>query len=157
MNNKLNNTCIKCESVEHGKDIAKFYKENGWDNRQELFTKGLFYGVFGGSFYHYSTSLTAKVLTLEQAKDLVKENQYPKVMWVSDFDDFSDKEKLVVFAHKSNKFIAWASSQTFEEAETQIQTSFWKYAKDIESEEENPLKARIEKLEIELNELKKLI
>ena len=157
MNNKLNNTCIKCESIKHGAEIVKFYKDNGWNtNGIEGIDTNAFYGVFEGIFDCQLIPNISKVISLKQAKELVKDNQYPKVMWVSEVKDFVDAKKRVVIAQKCNKFIAWSNAETLEDAEKQISTWTWCYAKDIESEE-NPLKARIEKLEIELNEIKKLI
>ena len=41
-------------------------------------------------------------------------------------------KKRVVFMEKTNKFIAWKSAETFEEAEVEYEAFGWKYAKDIE-------------------------
>lgn len=159
MNQKLNNTCIKCESVEHGAEIVKFYKDNGWDNRLIGTAIGGFYGVRDGKFDNYSVENNAKVLTLQEAKDLVKENQYPKVMWVANRHDFTDAIKRVVFAHKCDRFIAWNGAETIEDAEKVVATMQWEYAKDIEEETEFQTKTRerITAIERELEELKKLI
>ena len=160
MNQKLNNTCIKCESVEHGAEIVKFYEDNGyfieeWDGR----SIGFFYGVFDQKFdcTHYLKN--AKVLTLQEAKDLVKENQYPKVMWVSDSESFLDAKKRVVFMEKCGKFLAWCNVETLELSKEQAHVNSWKYAKDIEDETEfqNKTRERIAAIEKELVELKKLI
>lgn len=158
MNQKLNNTCIKCESFEHGTEIVKFYNDNGFISNLYGGNIGWYYGVFNGIFTNYfAINSDTKLLTLQEAKDLVQENQYPKVMWVSDYEDFSWQSKRVVFMEKNGKFLSWANVETIEDAENVLDVVRWDYAKDIESEEENPLKARIEKLEIELNEIKKLI
>lgn len=97
--------------------------------------------------------------TFANQKDLVKENQYPKVMLVSDKVDFKGAVKRVVFSKKCNHFIAWTSGETLEEAENEINTFNWKYAKDIEDETEFQTKTRerIAAIEKELEELKKLI
>lgn len=157
MNQKLNNTCIKCLSKEHGAEIVKFYGDNGVENAYFIGSDvGNFYGVLNWSFGSRSSSDEMKLLTLQEAKDLVKENQYPKVMWVKNNQD-TQWVRRVVFAYKCEKFISWVNAEKLEDAENYSGVAYWDLAKDNEIVEENPLKARIEKLEIELNELKKLI
>lgn len=157
MNQKLNNTCIKCESVEHGAEIVKFYKDNGWDNFALGNNVGQFYGVFDGTFNNLNLPFGKKVLTLQEAKDLVKENQYPKVMWVSEFEDFRNKVQRVVIAYKCNVYIYWSKAKTIEEAENEVTTVTCNYAKDIEDETETKTRERIAAIEKEWEELKKLI
>jgi len=157
MNQKLNNTCIKCLSEEHGKEIINFYIHNGFSNDGlEGCLVGKFYGVFDNDFNFYDTPKYAKVLTLQEAKDLVKDNQYPKVMWVKNNQD-TQWVRRVVFAYKCEKFISWVNAEKLEDAENYSGVAYWDLAKGNEIVEKNPLKARIEKLEIELNEIKKLI
>ncbi len=59
-------------------------------------------------------------------------NEYPKLMEVSDYADFRDKIIRVVFMQKNGKYIAWKSAETFEEAEKEIDSFIWEYARDID-------------------------
>lgn len=61
-------------------------------------------------------------------------HDFPKVMWVWDYDE-SDAKQRVVFAHKCGSYIAWCGASTFEEAEETKYTYEWNHAKDIEPEE----------------------
>lgn len=61
---------------------------------------------------------------------------YPKVMWVSDDEDFERKIKRVVFMEKDGYFIAWNSAKTIKDAERILETVAWRYAKDIIPEDE---------------------
>ena len=72
-------------------------------------------------------------IPVQSVKDFLKpKSGYPKVMWVSDYSDFRDARKRVVFMEKCGWFIAWHSSDTIEKAEKEFFTTPWKYAKDIE-------------------------
>lgn len=64
----------------------------------------------------------------------MKQNDYPKIMEVSNFADFPLKTRRVVFMEKNNVFLAWGSSETWEEAEKTNQVTSWKYARDIKEE-----------------------
>jgi NTP pyrophosphatase (non-canonical NTP hydrolase) len=66
----------------------------------------------------------------------INQSQYPKVMWVSNYEDFRHKCKRVVFMEKINKFLAWSTAKTLEEAEKVIDVTVWDYAKDIDTESE---------------------
>jgi NTP pyrophosphatase (non-canonical NTP hydrolase) len=63
----------------------------------------------------------------------INQSQYPKVMWVSDFEDFIYKKKRVVLMEKCGKFIAWTLAETLEEVEKEYDVYVWNYAKDIET------------------------
>jgi NTP pyrophosphatase (non-canonical NTP hydrolase) len=66
----------------------------------------------------------------------INQSQYPKVMCVSNYEDFRHKCKRVVFMEKINKFLAWSTAKTLEEAEKVIDVTVWDYAKDIDTESE---------------------
>lgn len=76
-----------------------------------------------------------KEITFEQFKKYVmKQNDYPKIMEVSNFEDFPLQTRRVVFMKKNNVFLAWKSSETLEEAEKTHHVTSWKYARDIKEE-----------------------
>lgn len=89
-----------------------------------------------------SFSLEGKYITTDLYPSLYLtnpfENQFQeKVMLVS--NDNKDWYKRVVFANKNNEYInneyiAWTNAETVEEAENEIYTNTWKYAKEIETE-----------------------
>jgi len=58
--------------------------------------------------------------------------QYPKVMIVSNNNDFSKSLERVVFMEKNGKFLSWHYATTLEEAEKINHVTTWDYAKDIE-------------------------
>jgi NTP pyrophosphatase (non-canonical NTP hydrolase) len=64
----------------------------------------------------------------------INQSQYPKVMWVSDLEDFSDKRVRVVFMEKLGKFLAWSNAETLVESGEKLQVAVWDYAKDIETD-----------------------
>jgi hypothetical protein len=65
--------------------------------------------------------------------DLIPQPQkYPKVMMVS--NDNTNWCQRVVFMEKCDKFLAWVRAATLEEAETALEVSCWRFAKDIEKE-----------------------
>lgn len=86
MNAKLLNTQIEALTPEHGADIVKFYMENGFDSSD--YTGNCcadngdihrYYGVNEkGLFYTYPIYSARTTITLEQAKALVQEPEYPE-------------------------------------------------------------------------------
>jgi hypothetical protein len=80
--------------------------------------------------------------------------KYPKVMWVSEFSDFTDKKKKVVFMEKNGFYIAWGNAETIEEAELTTSTFSWYYAKDIEEPKEYTMQEIADALKIDVNDLK---
>lgn len=83
MNKKLLNTQIEALNKEHGAIICQFYKDNGFDilsltgsNNIESGALNRYYGVnSNGIFTHrvYNDFISIKTITLEEAKELVKE------------------------------------------------------------------------------------
>jgi hypothetical protein len=54
-------------------------------------------------------------------------------MLVWDYDEHT-AEPRVVFAHKCDKYLAWNSVETIEEAEKVVSTVSWDYAKEIDEQ-----------------------
>lgn len=76
MRKELLNTQIEALSVEHGAQIVEFYRSNGFDTRDyEGKSPKCYYGVDDkGLFYCIWFLDERKTITLEQAKQLVAEN-----------------------------------------------------------------------------------
>lgn len=130
-NHKYNNCAILVKDKEHGKKVIEWWKKQG------VYTRGYtgceinwYYGLFDGLF-DYDLSLPEGVKIIE----LPQEDVYPKLMWVSDRADFSDKIKRVVFMKKCNIYLAWHRAESFEGAEETTNVTTWKYAKDVEEEQ----------------------
>lgn len=68
--------------------------------------------------------------------DKYPKDAYPKVMLVSDRDDFKNAVKRVVFMEKNKAFIAWTDAETLINAENVMSTTVWRYAKDLPKEPE---------------------
>jgi len=85
---------------------------------------------------------------------------YPKVMMVSDYPitEINTGSPRVVFMEKCGKYIAWINADTLEKAETVLDTTYWRYAKDIEPEnqEKQELLAKANELILKADELKEM-
>jgi len=55
-------------------------------------------------------------------------------MIVSNFPDFSNSKKRVVFMEKNGIYLAWGYADTLEKAKDITETGAWLCAKDIEEE-----------------------
>ena len=145
MNKKLLNTQIEGVDKTLALKIMKFYGDNGFDiskndgsaaeDKNHPYYEYRFYGVNSeGDFSNRTESgnTSIKTITLEEAKALISESEYPKVMWV--WDEGEDKKKRVVFMEKNGQYLAWTNAETIEESEKEIETVCWDYAEDIEPE-----------------------
>ena len=99
-------------------------------------------------------------LPSHSVKEFLKsENEYPKVMKVSDNpiktkEDFKNANKRVVFMEKCGKFITWYDADTIEKSENIISTTYWNYAVDLDwqpEEETKPLKLTMEQIAEKFN------
>jgi len=78
--------------------------------------------------------------TNDKSPSLFKSNpfesisEYPKLMEVSSYEDFSFSAKRVVILKENNLYIAWTHAETLEEAKNSIATGTWKYAREIQPE-----------------------
>lgn len=151
----LNNKVIEVIDINHGKKVKKFFEEHGINTENFAFCctkkdgyfsrRGTFihnpenryYGLKKGVFNNFSeveiSEYKLEIITLPEETD----NQYPKVMWVSQVKDFYEKYKRVVFAEKCGKYLAWDGAETIEDAEKQLSVVSWKYAKNIDPIELN--------------------
>lgn len=93
-------------------------------------------------------------------KEFLKpENEYPKVMKVSDQpiktkEDFKKANKRVVFMEKHGVFISWLSAETIEKSEKITSTVSWNYVVDLDwqpEEETKPLKLTMEQIAEKFN------
>lgn len=89
-------------------------------------------GGFSWSIARYESSLWYDVIVCRNFDRIPQSQKYPKVMQVS--NDNSNWCQRVVFMEKCDKFLAWVRAATLEEAETALEVSCWRFAKDIEKE-----------------------
>ena len=146
----MKNVAIKCKSKEHGKKIIEWFRTQDVDT--------YYYAGNNVNTYYYAVDnmlTSSRVLPINYT--LIELPEYPKVMIVSDYSDFEDECTRVVFMEKQGKFIAWDGAETLEEAETQVDTCPWNYAKDLS--EINPQKelllSKADELIAKAEELKK--
>ena len=142
MNRKLFNTYIESLTQKHGAEIVQFYKSQGFNtlSRNGLFCKEdddqmRYYGLDdSGNFDNVPLKYARNIITLEQAKRLASESDkvYPRVMLVNQRDDIKTAERRVVFMEKNGHYLAWAHSETIEDAEKQFVPINWKYAWELE-------------------------
>ena len=157
MNKKLLNTQIEALTLKHGAEIVRFYKDEGFATNsysgilnKEDSDPARFYGADeDGNFTSRAKNSGRKTITLEEAKALISETPYPKVMLVWDNDE-DYLFKRVVLMEKNGKYIAWNCAETIEESENVFDANFWNFAKDIEQPEEQPI------IELTLEEIAKL-
>jgi hypothetical protein len=162
----MKNQVIKNLTPEMGREIIKYWQSRGVDtgdfegnHHVSAHSQWIYYGVINDIFGVYP---------LRQVQDanaeiieLPKQNQYPKVMMVSDspLDDENAGVQRVVFMEKLGKYLAWNEAETIEDAEGHIGINYWEYAVDIEQpkEEDNSIELTIKTLEEGIDKLKKLI
>ena len=99
-------------------------------------------------------------LPSHSVKEFLKpENEYPKVMKVSDkpienIEDFKNASTRVVFMEKRNRFLAWHNSRTLEQSKNETKVFTWNYAVDLDwqpEEETKPLKLTMEQIAQKFN------
>ena len=124
----MNNKVIKVLNREHGRKVIEFFKQYCDTKSFEGAFIGCFYGIIDGKFDVWDIDEVrrnnAKII------ELPEEKAYPHVMLVS-FDN-ENWNKRVVFMEKCGYFLTWNNAETIDEAEQVKDTSFWKYAKEIE-------------------------
>lgn len=57
---------------------------------------------------------------------------YPRIMEVSDSENFYNPQIRVVFMEKNGKYLAWRDANTVEEAEKVLTTTSWAYAREVD-------------------------
>ena len=132
---------IEVLNKEHGKKVIEYWESKGVDTKyfvgvctKESFlgSETRFYGVIDGKFGNY----TEEDVSYYNAEiiELPEEKTYPRVMMVS-FDS-ENWHKRVVFMKKCGRYLAWDNAETVEEAENQVNSVAWRFAKDIEEPKE---------------------
>jgi hypothetical protein len=138
MNKKLLNTCIEALTSDHGKEIVNFYRSQGFDTGS--YTSGYrYYGInVNGTFSNYFSDILVTLLTLKEAKLLVQEKTYPRVMLVNDENNIKTAFQRVVFMEKNSYFLGWGHAKTFEEAEKEMDIYHWAFAWELEEKTRFP-------------------
>ena len=137
----MKNQVIEVLNKEHGKKVIEYWESKGVDTKyfvgvctKESFlgSETRFYGVIDGKFGNY----TEEDVSYYNAEiiELPEEKTYPRVMMVS-FDS-ENWHKRVVFMKKCGRYLAWDNAETVEEAENQVNSVAWRFAKDIEEPKE---------------------
>ena len=124
----MNNKVINVLNTEHGKKVIEFWKKYCDTGELEGTRIGCYYGIINGEFDLWLIDEIARANA--EIIELPEEKTYPRVMMVSDDKEFWVER--VVFMEKCGGFLAWVDAQTFEEAEKEKYTTFWKFAKAIE-------------------------
>jgi hypothetical protein len=140
MNKNLLNTRIEALTPEHGKQIIEFYKSQGFNiddyigyNNKLQGDNYRYYGVnVNGNFYGAKFNIDFKILTLEEAKLLVQEKTYPRVMLVNDENNIKSAVQRVVIMEKNGYFLTWTNAETLEEAEKEMDIYHWEFAWELE-------------------------
>lgn len=135
------NQVIHAPTEEIAKKLCNKFHELGlqWSGR-ESYSKYLLWDVYrgktcylpsNGEYYHLDsyTQEGYEILTIDQLLDF-QSNEYPKVMEVS--HNGNGWCKRVVFVEKNGKFLAWEVAETIEEAEHEVNTFAWSYAREIQ-------------------------
>ena len=125
----MNNKVIKVLDREHGKRVIEFWKKYCDTMEFEGTSIGIYYGIINGKFNTYSINEIRQNNT--EIIELPEEKTYPRVMLVSD-DGINWDNQRVVFMEKYGGFLAWIDAKTLEEAEKEVDTRLWTYAKEIE-------------------------
>ena len=125
----MNNKVIKVLDTEHGRKVIEFFKQYCNTSKLEGSVIGCYYGIINGKFDIWDAN---KILEANaEVIELPEEKTYPRVMQVSD-DNINWDNQRVVFMEKRGGFLAWDGAKTLDEAENEIYSSFWEYAKEIE-------------------------
>ena len=135
----MKNQVIEVLNKEHGKKVIEYWKSKGVDTGyvfggcnkadNDMFRYyGLINNYFSGYSIEYCKSFNAEII------ELPEEKTYPRVMMVS--DDGKTWLRRVVLMKKCGRYLAWNSAETFEEAENQVNSVAWRFAKDIEEPKE---------------------
>jgi tetrahydromethanopterin S-methyltransferase subunit G len=129
----MDNTVIKVLDKEHGKKVIEFFKAHGVDTGEYAGTViNMYYGVINGIFFYYNTELPPHVKIIE----LPTERTFPRVMYVSDYDDITNEsKKRVVLMKKCGVYIAWNNAETIEDSESRTGVTTWRFAKEVDEVE----------------------
>ena len=153
----MKNQVIQVLDKEHGKKVIEYWKSKGVDTMGMCgsFTKedsehSCYYGVINDMFDCYAIKFVRKYNA--EIIELPEEKTYPRVMMVS-FDS-ENWHKRVVFMKKCGRYLAWDNAETVEEAENQVNSVVWRFAKDIEEPKEFTI--TLSDLNSKIEDIKKL-
>lgn len=135
----MKNQVIEVLNEEHGKKVIEYWKSKGVDtgdvngscnkaDDDQFRYYGLINNRFGGYGIEYCKDFNAEII------ELPEEKTYPRVMMVS--LDEENWFKRVVFMCKNGRYLAWNNAETVEEAEKEMLSTAWLFAKDIEEPKE---------------------
>ena len=152
----MKNEVIEVLDKEHGRKVIEYWKSKGVDTYDMLgisTKKGgdlcRYYGVIDNCFDVYSERQAAE--NGAEIIELPKENPFPRVMFVS--DDGNEWHKRVVFMQKCDRFLAWDSVGTIEDAEWTYRVANWRYAKELPEKVELTKSEIAEKFGISVDQL----
>ena len=127
----------------------------------DLYSSGQYpyYQAYGFHNRQWYPELETNLPSYSVKEFLKPENEYPKVMKVSNQpiktkEDFKNANKRVVFMNKNDRFIAWFDADTIEKSENITLTTNWNYAVDLDwqpEEETKPLKLTMEQIAEKFN------
>ena len=153
----MKNQVIEVLNEEHGKKVIEYWKSKGVDtgdvngscNKADN-DKFRYYGFinnrFGGYSIEYCESFNAEII------ELPEEKTYPRVMMVS--LDEENWFKRVVFMCKNGRYLAWNHAGTVEEAEKEVVSTAWRFAKEIEEPKEFTI--TLSDINSKMNDIKRL-
>jgi hypothetical protein len=153
----MKNQVIEVLNKEHGKKVIEYWRSRGVDtsdfiggcnkaNNDKFRYYGLINNYFSGYSIEYCESFNAEIITLPEEKN------YPRVMMVS--LDEENWFKRVVFMCKNGRYLAWNNAETVEEAEKEMLSTAWLFAKDIEEPKEFTI--TLSDLKSKMDDIKKL-
>lgn len=140
-NKKLIGVFIKA-TPENRQELKEFWEANSESARKENLNYDIDSYCYGltkdsGIDYFAETEILQKgykILTLPEAKALISESEYPKVMWVWDVNERFKVKSLVI--GKFKKWYIAHSAESIEEVGSDETPCIWNFAKDIEPEEQ---------------------
>lgn len=153
----MKNQVIEVLDREHGRKVIEYWKSKGVNTSVMMGVRTKkggdlcrYYGVIDGCFECYTERQAAE--NNAEIIELPEEKTYPRVMMVS-FDS-ENWHKRVVFMKKCGRYLAWDNAETVEEAENQVNSVAWRFAKDIEEPKE--ITITLSDINSKIDEIKKL-
>lgn len=134
---------IECLNEEHGKEILEFYKSIGVDTdgyfgecTRESDDEYRYYGICKDIYFSNRLKDELEIITLDEAKELIKPKTFPRLMEVSDQEDFQhDNYVIRMVLHISNDYYKYTTicgryKNQLETGEP-CDTTKYKYAREI--------------------------
>ena len=136
---------IKGVSIEHIREILKFFKDEGCEKTEDCpihINYYYYYDVELKKVFYFSNLIREALISLSALKNLM--NSIPitytyepiteTLMYVSDrpFAEQKNIEKRIVFGKKNGKFLAWSGSKTMQLAQKATDITIWSYVQKVE-------------------------